>query len=112
VEGLTREVKELILGEGADLVGIADLKLLEGIHTHPPDLLDLYPYGISIAIDLDRFEDYDSETEDRSYEMLERIARHAERFIKAKGYQAKVVTASEVVEGTGSMGSGRSPTKP
>jgi epoxyqueuosine reductase len=48
----TDELKEQARGWGADLVGIADLALLEGIETTPEDLLAGYTRAVSIAVRL------------------------------------------------------------
>ena len=48
----TEEIKTLALDLGADLVGVADLALLRGIYTYPPDLLRPFQRGISVAVRL------------------------------------------------------------
>lgn len=49
---VTAQLKEHARGLGADLVGIADLALLEGIECEPADLLAPYRYAISMAVKL------------------------------------------------------------
>jgi epoxyqueuosine reductase QueG len=49
---IAQEVKEFARACGADLVGIADLSLLEGIETEPPDLLEGYLRAVSVAVRL------------------------------------------------------------
>ena len=51
-EGDTRGLKKQALNCGADLVGVADLGLLEGIETEPRDLLLGYRRAVSIAVRL------------------------------------------------------------
>jgi epoxyqueuosine reductase QueG len=48
----SKDIKKFARKEGADLVGIADLKLLKGIRAFPDDLLDGFRFGISIAVSL------------------------------------------------------------
>ena len=48
----SEKLKEFALKRGADIVGIADLRLLEGIATEPEDLLKGYTRAVSIAIRL------------------------------------------------------------
>jgi len=49
---VTRLLKDQARSLGADLVGVADLKLLEGIETSPPDLLSLFRRAVSVAVKL------------------------------------------------------------
>jgi len=48
----TEKIKEHARNLGADLVGVADLALLEGLDTEPADLLSPYRYAISLAVKL------------------------------------------------------------
>ncbi len=48
----TEELKKFAMECGADLIGVADLALLEGIETEPPDLLEHYARAVSIAVRL------------------------------------------------------------
>lgn len=48
----TDELKALALSLGADLVGVADLALLQGIYTYPENLLAPFQRGISVAVRL------------------------------------------------------------
>lgn len=50
--GLTQQLKGQAHRLGADLVGVADLKLLDGIDTTPIDLLAPYNRAVSIAVKL------------------------------------------------------------
>ncbi|BCA79952.1 epoxyqueuosine reductase [Desulfuromonas sp. AOP6] len=49
---LTGDLKKHAKSLGSDLVGVADLALLQGIATEPADLLAPYRYAISIAVKL------------------------------------------------------------
>lgn len=48
----TEKVKARIMEVGADLVGVADLEPLKMLRTDPPDLLDSFSRGVSIAVQL------------------------------------------------------------
>jgi epoxyqueuosine reductase QueG len=48
----TEHIKKIIVGWGADLVGLADVALLEELDTDPPNLLEPFSTAISIAIQL------------------------------------------------------------
>lgn len=43
-------IKKLVIKNGADLVGVADLKRLKGLPAFPGDLLETFCYGISLAV--------------------------------------------------------------
>jgi epoxyqueuosine reductase QueG len=49
---VAKALKQFAESLGADLVGIADLNLLAGIETNPPDLLAPYTRAVSIAVKL------------------------------------------------------------
>ena len=49
---LTEDIKKQAKNLGADLVGVADLTLLDGIDCEPADLLSPYRYAISLAVKL------------------------------------------------------------
>lgn len=86
----TMEIKNLAIRYGADLVGIADLKLLVGIFTYPPNLLYKYIFGISVAVCLDRYDNYDNSIADKAFTALETIASHVKEYIQSKGYKVQV----------------------
>jgi epoxyqueuosine reductase len=46
------QIKDFAQQCGADVVGVADLERLQGIHTNPPDLLQGYSRAVSVAIRL------------------------------------------------------------
>jgi len=48
----TKKIKDRIIGLGADLVGIADVKPLKELKVDPPDLLEPFNRAVSIAIKL------------------------------------------------------------
>jgi len=94
-----RETRRIALENGADVVGVADLKRLTGIYTFPPHLLSGLRFGISIGVGLDRHGRYDDLTEDEfAFPLLngiaEKIADHAHR----RGHRAKRIAADERIE--------------
>jgi epoxyqueuosine reductase QueG len=50
---LYADLYALVSALGAFRCGVADLRALAGLSTHPPDLLSSYRYGISLAVRLD-----------------------------------------------------------
>jgi epoxyqueuosine reductase QueG len=48
----TKNIRDRIIGLGADLVGIADVEPLKALKVDPPDLLDPFTRAVSIAIKL------------------------------------------------------------
>jgi epoxyqueuosine reductase len=94
----SKHIKRVAYELGADIVGFADTSKLRGIFTHPVDLLDRFPYAISIGVHLDRWSDYNAATEDRfAIPLLERIAREVKRTVESRGYAAKVVLPDKKV---------------
>ena len=83
---------------GADLVGFADLRKLRGIFTYPEDMIEESPYGISIAVGLDKHGKYCNASEDDfAFPLLDKIAHELKRHIESKGYSAKVIAADKRV---------------
>ena len=77
---------------GADLVGFADTKKLQGVYTYPKNLLDEFPFAVSIGVNLDRWSAYDAATEDDfAIPLLEDIARTVKRTVEKMGYSAKII---------------------
>jgi epoxyqueuosine reductase QueG len=50
MEGSTAQIKARARELGADLVGVADLNLLKGIHCEPSDLLEPFRYALSLGV--------------------------------------------------------------
>jgi len=84
--------------QGADIIGIADLKLLEGIFTHPKNLLERYRYGISVAVSLEQHNGYDNTTEDKAFACLEKIALNIEKYLQRQVTMAKLFPAIKGLE--------------
>ena len=77
---------------GADLVGFADLTKLKRFFEVTDKLIRDHPYGICIAVGLDRMGEYNNAMEDdRAFPLLEHIAEKVEKEIKRNGYSARIV---------------------
>ena len=88
---------------GADLVGIADLKLLAGIETTPPDLLAPYSRAVSVAVKLpsalfEQLEDRPTPLYTQAYQnanlLLDQIAFRLSSWIEKQGGVAAPIPAS------------------
>ncbi|MFH1984548.1 MAG: 4Fe-4S double cluster binding domain-containing protein [Pseudomonadota bacterium] len=106
-ETLTREIKASALSLGADMVGIADVALMEGLPTIPYDLLAPYRFAVSLAVALPRavFSIIDTApTPEYSaiYQTVNRqlddIAVGIARWLDRKGFAALPVPASQVLD--------------
>jgi epoxyqueuosine reductase len=101
------QIKTKILDWGADLVGIADVKSLDGLKTIPGDLLDPFETAISIAVQLpvSIFQPiieaptpgYASvyQTANR---LLDDIVFKASRELQKAGYYALPIPASQILD--------------
>jgi epoxyqueuosine reductase QueG len=99
----TKKIKSLCIEFGADLVGVADLKLMKGVFTHPSDLLGKYRYAISLAVNLDRFGGYDNKTEGLAFSLLDKIALSLKKHIEDSGHQVKIIPPDKRVEKNGPL---------
>jgi epoxyqueuosine reductase len=87
-----RKIASVAKKSGASLVGFADLSKLRGFFDVTDDLIRDRPYGVCVAVGLERWGTYNSTTEDDlAFPLLERIARAIEREIKRNGFSARVV---------------------
>jgi len=103
IQLFTQSIKDIAIGQGADIIGIADLKLLEGIFTHPKNLLERYKYGISVAVSLEQHNGYDNTTEDKAFACLEKIALNIEKYIQRQGYNGKIIPCDKRVRRDGAL---------
>jgi len=77
---------------GADLVGFADMRRLKGFFSYTDALTKKLPYGICLAVSLDKWGRYDNSTEDDfAFPFLEHIAKEVKKEIEKMGYAAKVI---------------------
>ncbi len=97
-ESRARRIESAARESGADLVGFADLRKLEGIFEITDQLVRDRPYGVCIAVGLDRRGEYDAATEDDfAFPLLEDIARRVRKEIVLMGFSARIVKPDERV---------------
>lgn len=103
IDKVTSQLKDHAKGLGADLVGIADLALLEGIECEPADLLTPYSYAISIAVKLpnavfEQLTDGPTPLYAQIYlnanALLDQIALKLSAHIEQRGFKALPIPAS------------------
>ena len=103
----SEKLKGFALKCGADIVGIADLRLLEGIETEPEDLLKGYTRAVSVAIRLadgviDPIVDRPSPIYQQHYgkvnALLDDIALRVTQFLQDGGAKALPVPASQLLD--------------
>jgi len=87
----TNRIRHIAIDNGADLIGFADLKFLKGIFTSPRDLLDNYKCGISVAVSIIPFAPYTNDTEDKAFDLLERVATEITRYIRKYGFNTYII---------------------
>lgn len=97
------DLKSFLISKGADLVGIADLRLLEGIYAFPDTLLAGYKSAISIGVSLERYGDYNTTTEHKAFSFLRKIASTLQGHLRNKGREAKVIAPDKRVMGKGPL---------
>jgi epoxyqueuosine reductase len=105
----SEKIKKFARQCGADLVGVADLRLLEGIDTEPADLLDGYGRAISIGVRLadgviDPIVDRPTPLYQQHYlkvnALLDDIAVRVSQHIQDAGAKALPIPASQVLDKT------------
>lgn len=101
------ELKAFATECGADLVGIADLALLRGIETNPPDLLQGFNRAVSIAVRLadgvmDAIVDRPTPIYQQHYAkvnlLLDDLAIRVTQFIQRNGGRALPIPASQLLD--------------
>jgi epoxyqueuosine reductase len=107
---VTTEQLKKFTGEcGADLVGIADLKVLDGIRTEPDDLLKGYKTAVSIAVRLadgviDPIIDCPTPLYQQHYlkvnALLDNIAVRVSQYLQNAGHKALPIPASQLLDNT------------
>jgi len=104
---LSQKIKQQARSLGADLVGIADLQLLQGIETTPADLLAPYDRAISLAVKLPNavFEQLDDRPTPLYAQvylnvnaLLDQIALKLTTWIEARGGKALPIPASQPLD--------------
>jgi epoxyqueuosine reductase len=103
----SHQVKDFARQCGADVVGIADLALLDGIQTEPAELLHGYRRAVSIGVRLadgiiDPIEDRPTPLYQQHYVkvniLLDVIALKVSQYIQARGYKTLPIPASQVLD--------------
>ena len=103
----TNELKETILGLGADLVGIADIESLKGLETNPHDLTSPFTKAISIAVHIpvsvfEMIADQPTPLYSSVYQtvnrILDEIAFKTSQKIQKDGYLSLPVPASQIMD--------------
>lgn len=104
----TNQLLELARSLGATLVGIADLKLLSTLKTHPSNLLGNFKYAISVAVSLPKnvftliTEESPGELYAHAYRtanmLLDQITFQLAEKITEYGYNAQPIPASMVID--------------
>jgi len=103
----SEHIKDLARHLGADVVGVADLALLEGIQTDPLNLLDGYKTAISIAVRLaDAVVDLVGSAPTPLYHqhqlkvnaLLDEIAVRMVSYIQSSGSKAVPIPASHILD--------------
>ena len=85
-------IRKIAKTNGADLVGFADMGKLRGFFTYTDDLTKDLPYGICIAVGLDKWGRYDNSTEDDfSFPLLEHVGSEIKKGIEKMGFSARII---------------------
>ncbi len=104
---LTGQIKQAVIELGADLVGIADVKDLNGIKTIPENLLEPFDCAISIAVKLpgsvfEQINDQPTPNYANVYltanRLLDEVAFKLSNLIESDGYQTLPVPASQALD--------------
>lgn len=107
VGSYTGQVKGRIAKWGADLVGVADVHLLQGLEVHPPNLLDGFTRAIAIAVQLpravfeaivDRPTPHYSAVYQTANQLLDQIAFRVAVALEKDGYRSLPIPASQVLD--------------
>jgi epoxyqueuosine reductase len=89
---------------GADLVGFADMRKLNGLFTYTDELAKDLPYGVCVAVGLDKWGRYDSSTEnDFAFPLLERVAREIKKSVERMGFSARIIMPDKRVAHNSSL---------
>jgi epoxyqueuosine reductase len=103
----TEKTKNYARELGADLVGVADISALKSIPLYIPNLHDLFPRAISIAVSIEKFGSSHQEI-NFSYvnqiELLESIALKLSLFLEDEGFRTLVVHPRDHLDHVGEMG--------
>ena len=107
------EIKQKAIELGADLVGITDLRRIEGLPTLPQGLLKPYTHAVVIAVAItpDVFEHIKTEPTPlylhhylAANTLLDSITLYLQRQIMNEGFHALAIPASQIVDRVNWMG--------
>jgi len=91
-------IENIAKRNGADLIGFADMKKLKGFFYRTDGLIKDFPFGVCLAVGLDKWGRYDNSTEDDfSFPILEHIAREVKKGIERMGFSAKIIAPDKRV---------------
>jgi epoxyqueuosine reductase len=103
----TEQIKEVVLGWGADLVGIADVEAMKSLRTSPADLLRPFSSAVSIALQMpvavfesitDRPTPEYSAVYQTANRLLDEIAFKISRMLQKNGEYSLPIPASQVLD--------------
>ncbi len=101
LQARTNEIRKIAEKNGADLVGFADMRRLRGFFSYTDELVKDLPFGICLAVGLDKWGRYDASTEDDfSFPLLEHIAREVKKGVERMGFSAKIIKPDKRVAKT------------
>jgi len=107
MDNITLSLKAYAKCLGADLVGVADLKLLAGIETEPANLLDGFSHAVSLAVKLpgavfeqlvDRPTPLYAQVYLSANSLLDEMAFKLSRWIEQRGARALPIPASQPLD--------------
>lgn len=102
----TTDIKQQILDFGASLVGVADVSLMDELHTEPVGLLDPYTRAIAIALAIpapvfETIENQPTPIYSAAYQssnrVLDEIALKTANRLQAKGFLALPIPAAQIL---------------
>ena len=105
--GYTGQIKDKILGWGANLVGVADIAPLRQLRVHPPDLLDPFSRAVSMAVRLpvsvfEMISDQPTPIYSSVYQtanrILDEIAFKTASTLQGDGFNSLPIPASQVLD--------------
>ncbi len=100
-----KSLEKIAASNGIDLLGVADLRNINGIRTYPQDLMKPYRYGISLVISLDRFIDaYSFDIEEQvAFPLIRGVSCMIADFIRDLGYKAITLDPNDGLRKSGPL---------
>jgi epoxyqueuosine reductase QueG len=103
----TQKIKNKIKALGADLVGVAETGLLKDQYLNPPDLLDPFPWAVSIGLEIPKavlasIQDKPTPLYKSAYQtanqILDTIAFKTALILQRDGFDSLPIPASQVLD--------------